>query len=394
MARPICIALGIALLFCQCSESEGQPGAAHAHAVAGQYTEGTDYIVLQRVRFLDQMGFDRPVEAFSVLFPKGWTTDGGVRWKGMGECRGDMVSNYIKAASPDGKTTIELYPTRTFGWAEDQMMLQSMMAGTNGGGCEVNQPFDAAQYLEGFARQDLGATVSDIRAVEEKMAQFRESDQQANAISQQYGTGTQQTTTLVQGKLKWPDGSAGIAHVGVVNAITQKPDMISGGYTTFSTTSVFFCIVMRFPAGQEQESEKLLAMIMASSRTNPVWKQAKERFMTNLGNMEHAGRMEKIRLMGEQSAAYARAQGDASDRQMRSWENQQASQDKQHTNFVQTMREVETWKDASGSPVEMSAGYDQAWSRGDGSYILSNKPGFDPSSVFQDQNWQEMKRAE
>ncbi|HRP00558.1 MAG TPA: hypothetical protein PLN54_14075, partial [Flavobacteriales bacterium] len=75
---------------------------------------------------------------------------------------------------------------------------------------------------------------------------------------------------------------------------------------------------------------------------------------------------------------------------MRSWEQQQAAQDRQHTQFVQTIREVETYRDGTGT-VELSSGYEQAWSRGDGTYILSNKPGFDPSSVFQDQNWQQMQ---
>lgn len=86
-------------------------------------------------------------------------------------------------------------------------------------------------------------------------------------------------------------------------------------------------------------------MFTSSHRVNPVWQQAKENFLTQLGNVEHAGRMERIRLMGEQSRAYAQAQGEASDRQMRgNWEQQQASQDGQHTRFVQAIREVETWK--------------------------------------------------
>jgi hypothetical protein len=62
-----------------------------------------------------------------------------------------------------------------------------------------------------------------------------------------------------------------------------------------------------------------------------------------------------------------------------------------HTSFVQTIREVETWRGADGR-VELSSGYDQAWSRGDGSYIVSNSPTFDPRAAFQDQNWTELKR--
>ena len=63
-----------------------------------------------------------------------------------------------------------------------------------------------------------------------------------------------------------------------------------------------------------------------------------------------------------------------------------------HTAFVQTIREVETWQGNDGK-VELSSGYDQAWSRGDGTFILSNSPSFDPRTAFQHQSWTEMKRS-
>lgn len=81
------------------------------------------------------------------------------------------------------------------------------------------------------------------------------------------------------------------------------------------------------------------------------------------------------------------------DSRMRSWEAQQGSQDRMHTAFVQTIREVQTWQGGDGR-VELSSGYDQAWSRGDGSYIVSNLPSFDPRAALQDQAWQELKRAD
>ena len=43
---------------------------------------------------------------------------------------------------------------------------------------------------------------------------------------------------------------------------------------------------------------------------------------------------------------------------------------------------------------EMTAGYEHAWSRGDGtSFILSNDPNFNAASVFQDQHWKQMKKV-
>ena len=52
---------------------------------------------------------------------------------------------------------------------------------------------------------------------------------------------------------------------------------------------------------------------------------------------------------------------------------------------------METYADAHGK-VELSSGYRRAWSRGDGTYRLSNTPGFDPGRVFQDRDWTEMKK--
>ena len=405
MRTALPITLCIAVSLAACSNNMGQsPNEAGVLAYAedgdvpasqrpGNFTEGKDYVVMERRRFLDEQGFDRPVEAFSVLCPKAWKSEGGVQWKSAQACRSEMVSWVMKVSSPDGKVQFEQLPARGFSWADDQMMMQTMMTGAQAGGCAVNQPFSAEQYIQGFAQQDLGAQASEIVADDVRMAFARQLDQQANAVSMQYGTGTEQSTTYAKGKLKWPDGTEGFMEAGVTNSITRKPDLFTGGMSSFSSTQVFYSTVTRFPAERKAEAEQVAAVITRSHRVNPVWKQAKENFLTQLGNMEHAGRMDRIRLMGEQAQAYAKSQGEGSDRQMRNWERQQASNDQQHERAVKTIREVETWNDGSNGRVELTSGYDHAWSRGDGSYVLTNSPNFDPSSVFQDQNWKPMQQT-
>ncbi|MEO8587741.1 MAG: hypothetical protein ABI432_00070 [Flavobacteriales bacterium] len=397
--------LCVALCVISCSSNQGQPqNEVGALVLAGEdgssleqqpgnLTAGKDYVLLERRRFLDEQGFDRPVEAFSMLFPKDWKTEGGVRWKGIGECRGEITSMLVKASSPDGKIQFEITGPRAFNWADDQMMMQAMIAGAQAGGCAVNQPFTAEQYIQGYAQQDLGATASEIVADERRMARSAEMDRQANAISAQYGNNSEQSTTFANGKITWPDGTEGIMEAGVTNVITRKPDPFTGGVSSFSSTQVFYCSITRFPPERKEEAMRMLALFSSSHRMNPIWTKAKENFLTQLGNMEHAGRMEKIRLMGEQAQAYAKSQSDASDRQMRGWEQQQASQDTQHTQFVKTIREVETYNDGANGRVELTSGYEHAWSRGDGSYILSNSPNFDPSSVLQDQAWKPMQQV-
>ena len=367
------------------------PGTTAPQVVQSQFVEGQDYVVLDRHVFVDTQRFDRPVEAFSLLFPRGWNVQGGVKWLGLGACRADIVSNVVTATSPDGAFRYQVMPSRSFQFADDAMMRQAITAGAQAGGCGLNAPFDASQYIQGYAQRDLQATASDIHVDQARMATVRRLDEQQMAVAREFGNQTQQNTTFASARITWPNGDEGFLDVGVTNIINRNPNLMTGGATTHSTTNVFYCVLMRYPAARRDEGHKLYYTIFSSFRQNPIWAQAKQNFLTKVGNIEHDGRMEIIQLMGEQSRAYAQAQSAAQDRQMRDWEKQQASQDGQHKAFIQTIREVETWRDANG-PVELSSGYSQAWSRGDGSYILSNKPAFDPGSVFQDQRWTEMKR--
>ncbi len=366
----------------------GQVGGAPVQTASG-LVEGKDFVVLQRARFNDGEGFDRPVEAISILAPRGWRTEGGVRWNWG--CRGDLASWHYSVTSPDGAIQFKLLPSLSFGFSQDQMIQQALLAAARQGGCGVNPPFDAAQYLEHFARTELGgATVSDVRDDERSRAVLDKLSADANAISRQYGTNSNQSGSAVYGDLTWPDGTKGRAHVGVMAIITQGTDLYGAPNGT-ANTSVFQRAYIRYPAAREAEALKLWGTIGASQRVNPIWKQAKEAFMTRLGNMEHKGRMDRLRLQGEQSAAYARAQGEAADARMRDWERAQASSDAGQRRFIQTVREVETWKDSSGSPVELNAGYSHGWSKPDGSYILTNNSNFNPA-VELHQDWARMEK--
>ncbi|GAB2794011.1 hypothetical protein GCM10027275_43780 [Rhabdobacter roseus] len=103
---------------------------------------------------------------------------------------------------------------------------------------------------------------------------------------------------------------------------------------------------------------------------------------------------ELTRSMGAAAIKRGQERLNDMDLQMRSWEQQQSTQDRMHTNFVKAIREVETFQDASGT-YEMSSSYDHAWSRNDGnSFVMSNNPNFDPQFVFKDQSWEPMKKVD
>lgn len=379
-----------------------------------QFTEGKDYMVLERVRFMDPTGFERPAEAFSVLLPKGWKHDGGVVWKDLNACRAEMISAKWTASSPDGAITLNVLPSHAWAAASDPMMMQSMQMQAQQGGCEVGGPMDAANYLrQVLAPRELqGVTITEVKENADVVREMEQSSAKMKAAFEQYGGQAQFNPSAVVARLKWSDGSEGIALCSVLNVETVMQNAYTGEMQQFNNSNASERSIMRFPAERKEEAEQVLATIKSSFRTNPQWQEAVNGYFEQLRQNQDRMHHQRMQAIDQQTAAMTQAhnqrmndiqaQGAANtarynermgamDQQMRSWEQQQSSQDRQHTQFVKTIREVETWNDGSNGRVELTSGYDHAWSRGDGTYVLSNSPNFDPSSVFQDQAWKPMQ---
>ena len=245
-------------------------------------SEGKDYLVLERVRLLDTMGFDRPVEAMSILVPQGWKTEGGVTGKGINGCRGEIVTLQFSVTSRDGAIRFPVLPLRSFIAFQNQLSQQAAMVAAQQGGCQVYPPFNAARYLENLARNGLGgARATDIRPDESLQAIIAKIAEFSNATAQQYGTGINQSGSGVYGTLTWPDGSKGLAQVGVSVMVKNGQDMYTGAPNGFATTTVFHQAIIRYPPAREAEAIKLFGMFLTSHRMNPVWQKAKDNFLTN-----------------------------------------------------------------------------------------------------------------
>lgn len=399
------------VLMASCTSTTSNVTSAQTTAVAkGNFVEGKDYVLLERVRFMDNQGFQQPAEAFSILLPKGWTHQGEVKWEDGTRCRGEMVTGQWSAASPDGAIRVASLPLRTWGWASDPQMQQIMTMQARQGGCGAAGPATAEQYLrQSFAPQELqGATIVEVKDNE---AARRELDSQAQRSAAQRGVAGQFQNGAVTARLRWSDNTEGIAMVSVINMILTVPNAYTGAMQQLTTSVSAERSYMRFPAARKDEAERILATVKASYRTNPAWKQAVDTFFARMANQQeivnrqriaaidaqtqantaaHNQRMNDIQEQGAANTANFNQRMATMDTQMRSWESQQAGQDRTQTAFIKTIREVETYNDGNGV-VELSSGYNQAWSRGDGTYILSNSPSFDPRAALQDQNWQEMK---
>lgn len=400
----------VVLLLASCG-GESKPSKVDPPPDEAQaFVEGKDYLVVERVRFMDEQGFEAPAEAFSVLLPKGWKHEGGIVWKDLQACRGELVSAKWSATSPDGAITFASLPVHTWGTSSDSTMRRILEQAAEMGGCEVGGAMPAERYLrEVFAPRELqGAAIVEVTANDAAVREMDQESARTKAMIAQYGGQADIENSAVVARLTWPDGTEGIALASVTSLVTTT----AGQQVTTGVASERS--FLRFPAARRDEAERFLATAKSSLRTNPAWKQAIDGFHARLREQQdqthrqrmaaidastramtaaHQQRMRDIEAAGAANTARHEDRMAGMDRQMRAWESQQSSQDRMHRSFVQTIREVEDYQDGGGT-VELEGGYDHAWSRGDGTYIVTDSPSFDPSRVFQDQSWKEMKKAE
>lgn len=207
--------------------------------------------------------------------------------------------------------------------------------------------------------------------------------------------------TAIHAEVRWPGGKEGFVVLGVTTLETVVPNNYNGTYDKMYTTQVTKRTVFTYPSGEKEQAKNQFAVVMGSIRTNPSWSEAVKGFWKDVRQQKHVAHIGRIKAMDDRTRAIgeeAIRQGadrlNTMDAAMRSWEARQNSQDRMHTNFIKTIREVENYQDASGK-VELTSAYDHAWSRGDGStFIMSNNPNFNPAAVLQDQSWKEMKRVD
>lgn len=363
------------------------PSGAHADQ-RPRYVEGKDYQVLQRVRIIDPHGFGQPVEAASFLLPKGWKLDGGVRWLVGHPCVSEAVAVRYTAASPDGRMTLDGFPVRSWRWIDEPTMLQGMQASQQGYGraCDVMPPYDASQFIQQLVLPEIGQPqVLGMARADEIARGMEEQARQSQAAVMAAGVSNVAfRPSAVKAKLRWSDGTEGILLCSVDQTIAYMPNMLSGGTMSSYQCQSNLRVLLRYPAGQEAEAERILSTALSSTRVNPGWVQAVQQVFTNIGNVERAEAAKRAGIMRE-------AQKYTSDLQRRTWEEGQASRDRINTAWGQTIRGVEEWKDPNGGTIELSAGYNEAWSHPNGTYILSNDPNFDPSVVFQE-DWKRMAK--
>ena len=355
---------------------------------AGKAAEGAGYYRMKRVKVVDEHGFERPMPAMSLLIPSDWQFQGNVQYGKGGGCSANLVKVTLRASSPDGKMALEMFPGNAWQWADDPNSVRMMqasnqqMAQYGSKGCDIMPPMTAGDYLK---RSVLPAArgqarIAAIEPMPEIAQQVQQRVQEAQAGAARQGMQARVRGDVGRARIGYSvNGQAMEEWVTAVTFASGTPgptmNMATGrmGQTLFYTCTSEGVFGFRAPQGQLDGKEKLFLAMLSTVRVDPDWQGRVLQVMGNIQAAQTKGAADRSKIITQSNQDISKIIHD-------SYENKKQSDDRVAQGFGQYMRGVETYRNPStGETVELSNQYGHAWASGNGEYILSDSPNFDPN---------------
>lgn len=352
--------------------------------------EGKDYIILKRFRVEDKQGFSQPLEVSSFLLPANWQVNSNVQWNAGNKCLPDILQVSVNAQSPDGEYEFALYPATQFDWSDDPVYLDAMQRGFNLHSCHIAEPADASQYITNTLAPYLKAQVKSAKVIDELQQQMDAGAAKQTQLARQAGNNAyNHKGSAAEGLLQFNDGKEGLAFCTVMQTV------VTMGGTQGQIANSYYCyvsmrMVLKYKSGNEAAARKIMSTLFSSTRINPTWWNGVQNFFLAVSKNAQDQTWKHI----QEVQAVQQQMGDNI---IRNWEQRNASSVSSGSSstdtdaFGQYLRGVENYTDESGTKVELTSGYSNAWSKADGSYLLSNNPAFDPNITF-NEDWKRLNK--
>lgn len=339
-----------------------------------------DALMLQRVS-IDDPGVIAAMPAMSVLVPMGWRSTGGVI-AGSGSCSAPYSVNW-QATSPDGRSTISIFPTEVW----------SMSNTAGSGDCMPASFANAREYLEArVQRAYQGARIID----------YRERPDYASSAAD-YAQRTQQMINSMGLSMRvHADGGEilfaytqdgvemrGMAGVSAVFFASQLSNPMGGTPLMSSSGETLGSFAASAPEGQLDFD--LIEAARRSIVPNGAWLDQLFALQQQLGAAAVQGTRERAAIIVAGGAAATRSNIESFQR-MSGFDRAtsgsgggklypgESTDDRMQRRSLEAIRGVDTYMDpVSNSPVQLDHTYGNAWRvHGQAAYILTKNPNFNP----------------
>ena len=387
-------------------QQPGQTPQHHQQQIVQQ--PAGDTIVFERVA-LNDPGMDN-MTSHHLLKPKGWVVEGGAFWRP--QVYQDFVRTSIRVKAGDGRE-LSIYPGGNFvytnHWAikkqrGDVMLQEPPGPGdiTSNGFLFLPVPSSVSEYVanivipsnrpNAYNLQVLGSVeLPELHAqIEAALVPMRRQAEQNNQQLRQMGAAKQTQMSAVAERVRVSyeeDGQLFEEDVWVLGAVIYNATQYTGqNYVEeWYDWRMIDPRGVRAPAGQLEQARPLLEAIALSVTEDPRYAAVlmHVRHKINMQEIETASRIAEISRQGREEAWNIYQSG---------VREQQASNDRMNSSFIDYVRDVDDFHDTDGSKVNLPSLYSYVYSNGNGEYILTNEPTLDPNDGSYDR-WERINPA-
>jgi hypothetical protein len=322
------------------------------------------------------------MEAFRMVVPSDWKFSGGINW--ILDNPGMPATAWLRTSHPSLPEGMEVFPNQSFFWTDNPMNRQMFPPGSKYFGAEVRPPAGPVQALKTIILERFRRSAQNLSVLhEERLPGLAAS---LGVSSNQPGRGADGGKIRV--RYRWENTVLEEEFYALVESFSIPIQSMYGSYTNRLWT-VSYVFSVKAPRGRLDSLGALFRTMASSIRVNPQWMNT----YAQVVNFLIQNQMRQIRNAGELSRIISQTHREISEDMMRTWEERQAVYDRLSERFSQNIRSVDEYRDpVSGRPVELPAGYRNAWVNGLGEYVIAEQEDFNPN-VGSNQNWQRMEKS-
>ncbi len=307
--------------------------------------------------------------AVRYLAPSGWQSTGVVEWLPQWQ---RLVNVQTRVVDPSTGLTIEWLPVQDFIWFQAPAGLEAPIGSNYQGKAYVPPVTDPAQFVADFWMPGMLAHLQSATLV---------SSQQVPAVAAEFKLQFGGPADAAAYRLRYEYNQNGQPWQEDVSFA-----LLYAGGPELTSWYVNYAYTVRAPKGELERSAGVASTIASSRLTTPEW-EAVYRVTQRLFTQGIQQQMADTAAFGQLLAQH-RAETQALQDQVT--QERQASQDRIAQLNGEILSGVQTFVDpVNQTLVQLPNGGSSYWVNGQGEYVVTDQPGFDPGSLGG--GWQQLQ---
>jgi hypothetical protein len=333
------------------------------------------------VSCVDRQGIG--IEAFSFLAPEGWRFEGGITWPLQNP--GMPANLAYTVTSPGGADQLQVFPTMTCFWTNDENLLEKLPIGSMHLGSEVRPPQEATDVLRYVIVPLHRRGLKGFRIVEAKalpgLARKLGGGAPAPGVEPDVTAGRLRIEYDLDGRAVEEDLCAAVE---CQTASTPTP----AGELLRIHWVASYLFAFRAPKGGLASQMESFQVMLQSFRYDLQWFNR----YSQLTQILVREQIRKIESLSRVQRLLRQTSEEVTEGTRRAWREQIATQELVVGQLTASGRRLAEYFDPiAEQTIKLPAGYGSGWTNGRGEYVVTNDPEYDPSEGS-DQKWTPLRR--